>query len=350
MKRGQSSLPSSQRSPRACSYRSRRRRPARRTSICPQDTMSFTGTAHDLIVPEGGFCLVTGATITDDLIVLDNAGAEISGTSVGKDVVFHDFAGAGISDTSVAHDVVAAGTDSGADITDSTIGHDFLGQGEESGADILRTTIGHDMRLLGLGGGTHLESVTIGHDFFASTPQTVQTGHNAPDTPGGPVKVGHDFAIDGSPGFPFVFDGLCNLSVGRDLSITNRTVNLGIGARSPLRRERPAGEHDRTRPDRERQLGRVRRSSGPRPSGSATTTSVATSCSATTRPSRAARSRSRGTRWAVTRRARRTTPRSPSARRTARGARTPAADERRGFGRSSRRASLFVTHHPRRSR
>ena len=159
----------------------------------------------------------------------------------------------------VAHDVVAAGTDSGADITDSTIGHDFLGQGEESGADILRTTIGHDMRLLGLGGGTHLESVTIGHDFFASTPQTVQTGHNAPDTPGGPVKIGHDFAIDGSPGFPFVFDGLCNLSVGRDLSITNRTVNLGIGARSPLRRERSAGEHDRTGPDRERQHGRVRR-------------------------------------------------------------------------------------------
>jgi hypothetical protein len=197
--------------------------------ICPQDTHSFTGTAHDLIVPEGGFCLVAGATITHDLIVLDNAGAEISATSVGQDVVFHDFAGADISDTSVAHDVVAAGTDSGAGITDSTIGHDFLGQGEGSGAEILRTTIGHDMRLLGLGGGTHLESVTIGHDFFASTPQTVQTGHNAPDTPGGPVKVGHDFAIDGSPDFPFVFDGLCNLIVGRDLSITNRTVNLGIG-------------------------------------------------------------------------------------------------------------------------
>jgi hypothetical protein len=60
----------------------------------------------------------------------------------------------------------------------------------------------------------------------------VQTGHNAPDTPGGPVKVGHDFTVDGSPGFPFVFDGLCNLSVGRDLRITNRSVNLGIGVGS----------------------------------------------------------------------------------------------------------------------
>lgn len=200
-----------------------------RDVVCPQDTFLFTGTAHDLIVPENGFCEVTGATITHDVIQRDSAGAEISETSIGHDVVFADFAGADISKTTIGHDIVAGGTDSGAGITDSSIGHDFVGQGEKSGADILRSTIGHDMQLLGLGGGTHLESVTIGHNFFAAKPQTVQTGHNAPDTPGGPVKVGHDFAIEGSPDLPFVFDGLCNLSVGRDLRITNRTVNLGIG-------------------------------------------------------------------------------------------------------------------------
>jgi hypothetical protein len=204
-------------------YRSRGRRRDH------QDTFLFTGTAHDLIVPEGGFCEVTGATITHDVIQRDSAGAEISETSIGYDVVFADFAGADISKTTIAHDVVAAGTDSGAGITDSSIGNDFVGQGEESGADILRSTIGHDMQLLGLGGETHLESVTIGHDFFASKPQTVQTGHNAPDTPGGPVKVGHDFAIESSPDLPFVFDNLCNLSVGRDLRITDRSVNLGFG-------------------------------------------------------------------------------------------------------------------------
>jgi hypothetical protein len=201
-------------------------------AVCPQDTFLFTGTAHDLIVPENGFCEVTGATITHDVIQRDFAGAEISETSIGNDVVFANFAGADISKTTIGHDIVAGGTDSGAGITDSSIGHDFVGQGQESGADILRSTIGNDMQLLGLGGGTHLESVTIGHDFFASKPQTVQTGHNAPDTPGGPVKIGHDFVIDGSPGFPFVFDGLCNLSVGRDLRITDRTVNLGIGVGS----------------------------------------------------------------------------------------------------------------------
>jgi hypothetical protein len=197
--------------------------------VCPQDTFLFTGTAHDLIVPEGGFCVVTEATITHDVIQRDFAGAEISETSVGNDVVFADFAGADISKTTIGHDIVAGGTESGAGITDSSIGHDFVGRGQESGADILRTTIGNDMQLLGLGGGTHLESVTIGHDFVASQPQTVQTGHNAPDTPGGPVRVGHDFVIEGSPDFPFVFDGLCNLTVARDLSITNRSVNLGIG-------------------------------------------------------------------------------------------------------------------------
>jgi hypothetical protein len=200
-----------------------------RDVVCPQDTFVFTGTAHDLIVPENGFCQVTGATITHDVLQRVNAGAEISGTTVGHDVVFADFAGADISKTTIGHDIVAGGTDSGADITDSSIGHDFVGQGEESGADILRSTIGHDMQLLGLGGGTHLESVTIGHDLFASKPQSVQTGHNAPDTPGGPVKVGHDVTIEGSPDFPFVFDNFCNLSVSRDLRITDRSVNLGFG-------------------------------------------------------------------------------------------------------------------------
>ena len=43
------------------------------------------------------------------------------------------------------------------------------------------------------------------------------------------MNVGHDFTIEGSPDFPFVFDGICDLHVTNDLSITDRTVNLGIG-------------------------------------------------------------------------------------------------------------------------
>ena len=54
--------------------------------VCSQDTFLFTGTAHDLIVPEDGFCEVTGATITHDMIQRDSAGAEISETSIGNDL------------------------------------------------------------------------------------------------------------------------------------------------------------------------------------------------------------------------------------------------------------------------
>jgi hypothetical protein len=197
--------------------------------VCAQDTQSFSGTARNLIVPAGGFCAVANAAIAHDLVLLDEAGAELDGTSVGHDVRFGEFAGGAITNSSIGHDIVAQGTDSGADITDSTVGHDFVGLGEESGTEVLRSTIGHDLRLLGAGGGTHLESVTIGHDLYAASPQTVQTGHNSPFTPGGPVKVGHDFTIEGGPDSPFVFDGLCNLNVARDLRIVNRTVTLGIG-------------------------------------------------------------------------------------------------------------------------
>jgi hypothetical protein len=43
------------------------------------------------------------------------------------------------------------------------------------------------------------------------------------------MNVGHDFTIDGSPDIPFVFDGMCNLTVGHEVRITNRAVNLGLG-------------------------------------------------------------------------------------------------------------------------
>ncbi len=197
--------------------------------VCSQVTNTFTGTAHDLIVPTGGYCAVTGATITHDLIQQDDAGADLSGTSVGHDVRFQTDAGAGIVNSTVAHDIVAAGDESGADVSDTSVGHDMLALGEDSGFDIAGVKVGHDVRLLGLAGGMQAERLTIGHDFFASKPGTIQTGRVGPDTPGGTVKVGHDFAIDGSPDLPFVFDGICDVDAAHDFSITNRSVTLGFG-------------------------------------------------------------------------------------------------------------------------
>jgi hypothetical protein len=197
--------------------------------VCSQVTNTFTGTAHDLIVPTGGYCAVTGATITHDLIQQDHTGADVSGTSVGHDVSFQNDAGAGIVNSTVGHDIIAAGDQSGAGVFDTAVKHDMLALGDDSGFDIAGVTVGHDVKLLGLAGGIHAERLTIGHDFFASKPQTVQTGQIGPDTPGGPVNVGHDFAIDGSPDLPFVFDGICDVDAVHDFSITNRSVTLGFG-------------------------------------------------------------------------------------------------------------------------
>jgi hypothetical protein len=197
--------------------------------VCSQVTNTFTGTAHDLIVPTGGYCAVTDASVTHDLIQQDHAGADVSGTSIGHDVRFQNDAGAGIVNSTVGHDIVAAGDESGAGIFDTTVGHDILALGEDSGFDIAGVTVGHDVNLLGLADGMHAERLTIGHDFFAWKPQTVQTGQIASDTPGGPVNVGHDFAINGSPDLPFVFDGICYVNVAHDFSITNRAVTLGFG-------------------------------------------------------------------------------------------------------------------------
>lgn len=89
--------------------------------------------------------------------------------------------------------------------------------------------IGHD--LVGTTNDSfHLERTTIDTDLVAFQPGTVQTGQIGPDTPGGPVHVGRDLVIQGTPpDNDFVFDGMCDLTVGRDLRMIDRSVTLGVG-------------------------------------------------------------------------------------------------------------------------
>jgi len=179
------------------------------TVTCPQDTQTFTGAAGTLIVPADGYCAITDATIGGDLILQDGAGADLANVTIGRDLLGGVDAGAGIASTTIGRDLSLQGGDGGADVSDTKIGRDYL---------------------LSSGAGTHMERTSIGHDFSASEPSTVQTGKNSPDDPGGPVAVGHDFLIDGSPADnPFVFDGVCDLHVGHDLRVTNRSVTLGFG-------------------------------------------------------------------------------------------------------------------------
>jgi hypothetical protein len=180
----------------------------RTTTVCPQDTQAFSGSASTLVVPAGGYCAIEDASIALDLVLQDGAGADLENVTIGRDLT--------------------GGEDAGAGIFDTTIGRNLSLQGGGGGADLGGVNVGNDY-LLSDGAGTHMERTTIGHDFVAVAPQTVQTGRDGPDTPGGPVNVGHDVSISGTPDEPFVFDGMCDLHVSHDMRITNRSVNLGIG-------------------------------------------------------------------------------------------------------------------------
>ena len=162
------------------------------TTVTCTDT--FSGTAYNVVVPDDNFCVLSGATVTHDVIIGADAGAG-AGNLAGEPGL--------------------------------TVGHDVTLQ-DESEVDFGATVIGHD--LIGTTNDSiHLERMTIRHDLLAFQPGTVQTGGIGPDTPGGPVRVDGDLVIQGTPADnDFVFDGLGLLTVGRDLTIADRTVSLGF--------------------------------------------------------------------------------------------------------------------------
>jgi hypothetical protein len=175
---------------------------------CDQVTQTFSGTAHDLTVPANGYCDIENATITHDLIVQHDSGGDLTNSTVGHDARYAVEAGGDLRDSAIGHDLSYAG--GGGSIFGSTIGNDLTARYSE----------------------VHLAASQIGHNLIAYRPDSIQTGAISPDD-AGLVQVENDFVIDGSPGQPdtgaFVFDGICDLSVGRDLRITNRWVTLGIG-------------------------------------------------------------------------------------------------------------------------
>jgi len=161
------------------------------TVVC---TDAFSGTALNVIVPDDNFCVLNGATITHDLIIGVDAGA-----------------GAGVEASELG----------------LTVGHDVTMQ-QDSEVDFGATVIGHD--LVGdTNDSFHLERTTIRGDLLAFQPGTVQTGGIGPETPGGPVHVKGNLVIRGTPpGNEFVFDGLTQLTVDGDFTITERSVTLGF--------------------------------------------------------------------------------------------------------------------------
>jgi len=198
---------------------------------CSQVTNSFSGTAYDLIVPANGGCHIESATITNDLIAEHDSGVSLTNSTVGTDVLFAHGSSGTITNSTVGGDAVYVGHDGGGDdITGSTIGHN-LSYGSATGGNISDSKIGYDLTV-GLDSFASLTTSQVGHDLTANRPNSIQTGCSDP-TASCTVRIGNDFVIDGSPGRPdpgaFVFDGMCDLSVGHDLRITNRWVTLGLG-------------------------------------------------------------------------------------------------------------------------
>jgi hypothetical protein len=150
-------------------------------------TDAFAGTAINVIVPHDNACDLSGATVTNDVIVEHDAGLFGEGVTVGHDIRLDH--------------------DSYLELGGASVGNDVRGTITEF----------------------HLERTTIGGSLVALKPLTVQTGHNGPDSPGGPVRIGRDLVVTGSPDEDFVFDGMCSLNIGHDARIVDRTVNFGIG-------------------------------------------------------------------------------------------------------------------------
>ena len=170
------------------------------TTVCDQNTQSFSGQTTDLIVPIGGYCAIDHATITGSLVVQNGAGTDVTNSSIGYDMTL----------------------------------------GQDAGATLGNSTVGHDVKV-GFEGFFGAGLATIGHDLIATHAGSIQISSTGPPPDGisGRVTVYHDVVINGSPGPPdpgnFVFDSLCNLSVGNDLLMTNRWVTLGfsIGDSTP---------------------------------------------------------------------------------------------------------------------
>lgn len=162
-------------------------------TVCDQNTQTFNGQTTNLIVPIGGYCAIDHATITGNLVVQKGAGTDVTNSSIGYDETL----------------------------------------GQDAGATLGNSTVGHDVKV-GFGGFFGAGLATIGHDLIATHAGSIQISSTGPPPDGiaGRVTVDHDVVINGSPGPPdpgnFVFDSLCDLSVGNDLLMTNRWVTLGF--------------------------------------------------------------------------------------------------------------------------
>jgi hypothetical protein len=182
----------------------------------------FTGTAKDLTVPPGGFCVLDGATVTHDVIVQTDAFFGAENSSIGHDVtatkaaaIALGYGGVTPGAVKVGHDVVINGSGPNGDfydVCDTTVGHDVRINGTTGTEEV---EIGDNSAFCDL---TSSPASTIGHDVVVTNnkPGTwVDVGDNS---------VGHDLVVSGNAATAYV--DVSDNAVGHDASCSGNSPPL----------------------------------------------------------------------------------------------------------------------------
>lgn len=176
-----------------------------------QCTGFFAGTAHNLVVPAGGFCIVNGATINHDVIVLQDGELGISDSTVGHDLIGRQAgtievgccAGPAPDAVTVGHDVNITGADP---LTNSA---------QDNGYDVCNTRVDHDLTIANTAPNFEIEVGDKG------TPQEFCSASSSP-----PNRVGHDLVIvNNRAGRIDIGDN----AIRHDLIVSDNTASTATG-------------------------------------------------------------------------------------------------------------------------
>lgn len=176
--------------------------------VCPMydftPATEFTGTAHNLIVPENSACVLDGGTVTNDVIV--HRGAEFGAENA---VIGHDLNSDGASALVIGFYNGGVQVGHNINIRNSAPNPNFA-----SGLDICATKVGNDVNIEH---NQYIDEINIGdaaHENYNFCDLGLSQGNT--DTIGGNLKVNDNvvFRID-----------IGDNSIGKDMTVNGNSLN-----------------------------------------------------------------------------------------------------------------------------
>lgn len=176
------------------------------------DSTVFQGTAKNLLVPAGHFCVIYGAHITKNVTVEKEAGFGAINSTIGHDLISNS---AAVVSTGVYQ--TAGGKGPGHVV----VGHNITLSGHSFNLDFCDTTVKHNFNVNGLNnafelqiGDTSQKNLDYTDNFYSC-----QGGPEFSLSP--PVTVNHDLTITNSK---FGLLDVSNDSIGRNLVVENNVA------------------------------------------------------------------------------------------------------------------------------